>query len=384
MEWIEEFLKERKERSLLRELKVISYKENGFIYFNNKKFYDFSSNDYLGLAGHPKLKEIAKETIEKYGTSTSSSRLLNGTYKLHNLLEEKIASFKAKEASIVFNSGYQANLGIISALAKKGDVIFIDRLSHASIVDGVLLSGARFFRFNHNDLNHLKDLLDKNRNNFKNAFIITETIFSMDGDRAPLKEIVKLKEKYNCILMVDEAHATGIFGKTGSGVVEEENLTDNVELIMGTFSKALGGFGAYLACSLNIKKYLINTARSFIYSTSLPPQDIAINIKSIDLIKEEPYRRERLLENSRFFIEKLIEKNFITKSSSQIVPLIYNSASKTLEVAEKLKDLGYWVFAIRPPTVRENECRVRFSLSFYHSKELLEKLVEDLAGIERI
>jgi 7-keto-8-aminopelargonate synthetase-like enzyme len=221
---IDEFLKERREAGLLRCLRPVASRHNGKIIVEDKEYIDFSSNDYLGLSCHPGIIEAAKNAIDKFGASSSASRLLSGDLTLHHLLEEKIAQFKNKEAGLVFNSGYQGNLGIISTLFTKGDCIFSDRLNHASIIDGILLSGARFFRFQHNDIDHLKTLLKKERQKFKKAMVITETIFSMDGDKCLLKDIVGLKEKYNCEIMVDEAHATGIFGRNGSGMVEEQGL----------------------------------------------------------------------------------------------------------------------------------------------------------------
>jgi len=257
MDRINQFLQEREENNLLRALHPANFRKKGKIRLGGREYIDFSSNDYLGLSSHAHLLEAAKAALDAFGVSSSASRLLSGDLELHHELEEKTAAFKGKEKAMVFNSGYQANLGVISALCKRGDVIFSDRLNHASIVDGILLSGVRCFRFNHNDITHLESLLKKERRRFKEAFIISETVFSMDGDICPLKGLVELKEKYNCALYVDEAHATGIFGKSGSGLAEEEGLTEEIDFIMGTFSKALGGFGAYLACTKKTTEYLI-------------------------------------------------------------------------------------------------------------------------------
>ena len=379
---IEEFLKKRANEGLLRTLKPISYRREGRIYFNKKEYIDFSSNDYLGLSGHPKLIEEAKSAIDKFGTAACASRLMSGDLEIHHLLEEKISQFKNKEAALVFNSGYQANIGIISSLYGKRDCIFSDRLNHASIVDGILLSGAHFFRFQHNDTGHLETLLQKQRDKFNKALIITETIFSMDGDRFPLKDLVHLKDKYNCSIMVDETHATGIFGKNGSGIVEQEGLEKETDLIMGTFSKALGGFGAYLATSRKIIEYLINTCRSFIYSTALPPAIIACNLASIELIKEESYRRVNLLESAQYLREALKARGFQVLGDSQIIPLVIGENVKTVEFAKRLQEKGYWVLPIRPPTVPLGEARLRFSLSFYHNREILENLINDISSIK--
>ncbi|MDD5686559.1 MAG: 8-amino-7-oxononanoate synthase [Elusimicrobia bacterium] len=381
MNEIEDFLEKRKEQGLLRELHPITRKKNGHIWFNTEEYIDFSSNDYLGLAGHPNLINKSKEALDKYGTGSSASRLLSGDMEIYHILEDKVAKFKNKEAALIFNSGYQANIGIISSLFVKGDVIFSDRLNHASIVDGILLSGAKFFRFQHNDLNHLEHLLTKERQKYNKALIVTETIFSMDGDKPDLKGLVELKNRYNCQIMVDEAHATGIYGKNGSGIAEEEELSDKIDIVMGTFSKALGSFGAYIATSKKTVEYLINTCRSFIYSTALPPQIIACNLASIDLIKGEPFRREELLENAKYFYNELKSKKFEIRGNSHIVPVIIGDNTKTVEFAKRLQKKGYWVLPIRPPTVPTGESRLRFSLTFYHNKEVLQKLTNDITEI---
>ncbi|MCK4916985.1 MAG: 8-amino-7-oxononanoate synthase [Candidatus Omnitrophica bacterium] len=378
MEWIDEFLAVKKEKSLLRVLKPAHSKNRGLISFNNKEYIDFSSNDYLGLSGHLKLKDVLKKTTDIYGTSVCSSRLLSGDLELHHILEKKIAEFKHKDSALIFNSGYQANLGIISSICKKGDVIFSDRLNHASIIDGILLSGVKYFRYQHNDINNLEYLLKKERNKYKNGFIITESVFSMDGDSPKLDQIVRFKENYDCVLMVDEAHATGIFGENGAGLAEEQGVSGSIDLIMGTFGKALGGFGAYLACSKNVKQYLVNACRSFIYSTALPAHVIAVNLASLDLIKQEPYRREELLANADFFREILKNNGYQVKGSSQIVPLMVKDAEKAVSLSEELQSKGYWVLPIRPPTVPQGGSRLRFSITYYHKKEILENLFKDI------
>lgn len=381
MDAVEKFLLQREDKGLLRILRPADFRKGGKIYFGGKGFFDFSSNDYLGFSNHPRLKEAAQKAIENFGTSASASRLLSGDLKIFHQLEDAVAEFKGKEAAVVFNSGYQANIGIISALYGRGDAILCDRLSHASIIDGIALSGAKLFRFKHNDLEHLKSLLKKNSDKFKNRLIVTETIFSMDGDKSPLQELVEIKNKYRCNLLVDEAHATGIFGISGSGIVEQENLSQHVDLIMGTFSKALGSFGAYLACSEKIKQYLINTCSSFIYSTALPPAVIAANLESLNIISDEPQRRRMLLARADYFREKLQAAELDVRGSSQIIPLVVGDAEKTIEISELLKRDGYWVLPVRPPTVPTGESRLRFSLSFDHDRNVLRKLAERIIEI---
>jgi len=384
MDRIESFLQDKKNKDLSRTMYPASARGNGFIYFKDKRFVDFSSNDYLGLSNHPELKEASQKATHEFGTGSSASRLLSGSLELHKELEDKTAAFKNKENALVFNSGYQANVGIISSLCAKDDVIFTDRLSHASIIDGILLSKTKFFRFRHNDIGHLEGLLKKVRKKYKESLIITETIFSMDGDRAPLKGLVELKKRYDCRLMVDEAHATGIFGQYASGVVEEEGLAQDIDLIMGTFSKALGSFGAYLAASKKIIDYLINSCRSFIYSTALPPGIIAANLAALELIKKEFSRKKTLLENTAYLRSELKRRGFEVKGSSQIMPLIVKDTGKTITLSEGLKKRGYWVLPIRPPTVPEGESRLRFSLTYNHAKDMLKGIIDDICELESV
>ena len=305
---------------------------------------------------------------------------MTGDLELHHQLEEKVAAFKNKESALVFNSGYQANVGILSSLCGQGDVIFCDRLSHASLIDGALLSGARFLRFAHNDVEHLESLLKGHRPQFKKGLIITETIFSMDGDEAPLKGLVRLKEKYGCQLMVDEAHATGLFGARGAGVVEKEGLEDEVDLIMGTFGKALGGFGAYLAADGEVIEYLINTCRSFIYSTALPASVIASDLAALEVIGDEPLRRKKVLATAAYFRQGLKKHGFEVKGISQIVPVITGENAGAVAMARALQEKGYWVLPIRPPTVPEGQARLRFSVTVHHDEKLLRRLIDDLAA----
>ncbi len=383
MEYIEKFLHDRAEKGLLRVLQPASYRKNGRIYINGKEYVDFSSNDYLGFSSHPKLVEAAKQGLIRYGAGSSASRLLSGDLDIHHELEEEIARLKNKERALVFNSGYQANVGIISSFCAAGDAVFCDRLSHASIIDGICLSNARMFRFRHNDIGHLEDMLKKERHRFKNALIITETIFSMDGDRPDIKSLIALKVKYGCAIMVDEAHATGIYGPNGSGVVEDEGLTKEIDYIMGTFGKALGSFGAYLAASKSDIDYLINKCRSFIYSTSLPPAVVSANIAAIKLLDEEPHRRKGLLELAALLRNGLKAKGLDVRGCSQIVPLVKGNNEAVIALADFLKNKGYWAMPIRPPTVPEGESRLRFSVTFDHDKIMLMRLLNDIsdAGI---
>lgn len=368
---LEIFLNQQKKEQTLRTLNPIS----------NSKIIDFSTNDYLGLSKHPKLIATLQKETSKLGIGSTGSRLLSGDHKIFHQLEEEIAQFKQKEAGLILNSGYQANVGLIPALCSNDTTIFYDRLCHASLIDGILLSRSPSFRFKHNDLMHLETLLKKNRSKFKKACIITESIFSMDGDQALLKELVSLKKKYDCWMMVDEAHATGIYGKTGAGLIEELGLSNQIELILGTFSKALGSFGAYIATTQMIKKYLINTCRSFIYSTSLPLPIIAVNRESLKIIQQEPFRRSELLKNANFLRESLKKIGLTILGNSQIIPILIGDNQKTIDLSKKLLEKKFRIPPIRYPTVPKNTARLRISVSYLHSMKQLKNVIEQISKL---
>ncbi|MBU1599747.1 8-amino-7-oxononanoate synthase [bacterium] len=369
-------LEERRKRLWVRELHPAKQREKEKIFINDKWFINLSSNDYLGLSSHPRLISAQNKTAEIYGISVSSSRLLSGDFELHHRLEDEISSFVQKETALVFSSGYQTNIGVIPAVVKRGDAIFLDRLAHASIIDGARLSGAKIFRFRHNDIDHLKESLKKNRKDFKTCLIVTEALFSMEGDTPPIFEMVSLKESFSCILMVDEAHSLGVLGERGAGLCEDNSR--EIELLMGTFSKAIGGFGGYVACSTEMKDYLINSSRSFIYSTAPPLPVIAANIEGINLIKEEPWRRKELLAKARYLKETLLKNGLVAKGDFQILSVIFGNEKRTIDCAQHLVEEGFWSQAIRPPTVPEGGCRIRISVNFHHSYEVLDRLVKAL------
>jgi 8-amino-7-oxononanoate synthase len=378
---INHFLLTRKEQGLFRDLKPITNRRRSSISINNNSYIDFSSNDYLGLAENENLKEKAIKTLQEHGMGSTGSRLISGDYTITHKLEKETAKLKNKASSLLFNSGYQANVGIISCLLDKQDAIFADKYSHASLLDGIKLSGAKLFRFKHNNISHLEELLKKHRHKFSNALIITESIFSMDGDKAPLKEISQLKTKYNCLTLVDEAHATGLFGENGSGLVNETNTTTNTDLIVGTFGKALGGFGAYVACSEEIKHFLINSCRSFIYSTALPPAVSAWNLESINMLYKEPERRQSVLEKATILRKAIQDLGLATPSESQIVPIITGGINNTIPIAQAFTDAGYWVLPIRPPTVPKGQSRIRISINWHHSLDSIQSLIGTIRNI---
>ncbi len=374
MDRLESQLQQRRQQHRLRILRPVQRRQPGRLLREGRDLLDFSSNDYLGLSQHPHLRQAAAVALEQWGTGSAASRLLSGTLSLHQALEDAVAAFKHKEAALVFNSGYQANVGLLSGLCDKGDVVLADRLCHASLLDGLILSGARWHRFRHNDMNHLESLLQRH----KVQWVVTESVFSMDGDLAPLTDLVTLTQRHGARLLVDEAHATGVFGADGAGRVSEAGLSDQVDLIMGTFSKALGSFGAYVACSPILRDLLINTARSFIYSTALPPAVIAANQAALDVVRNEPQRRTRLLQMASGLRDALQQRSCRVIGESQIVPWVLGDDETVVRASGQLEEKGCCVPAIRPPTVSPGQARLRISLSAAHADRDLDILVQSI------
>jgi 8-amino-7-oxononanoate synthase len=343
---------------------------------------NFAANDYLGLSRHPALIEAARQATAQRGTGAGASRLITGTDSAVLALEEQLAAWKEKEAALVFSSGYSAALGTIPALAGKGDTIILDKLAHASLIDAARLSGATVRTFPHNDMARLEALLAKISPGKTRILVVTESIFSMDGDAAPLRELVELKDRCGASLLVDEAHATGLYGATGAGLVAEAGLSARVEIVMGTMSKALGSVGGYIAGSRALIDWLVNRARSFIYSTALPPGVIAASRAAVDLARgpEGAARRDRLRGNITHFHAGLPAawKNR-TLSMSAIQPLICGEASAALQLAATLREKGLLIPAIRYPTVPRNAARLRVTLSAAHSSKDIDALNEALA-----
>ncbi len=328
---------------------------------------DFSSNDYLALSEHPRVVEGSQKYLERYGAGSGAARLMSGNLDIHGQLEQAIAALKKKERALLFGSGYLANVGGIPALAGRDSLIFTDRLNHASIYDGCLLSRARLLRFRHNDLDHLENLLKKEKGG-KDALIVVESLYSMDGDICPLRELVDLKERYGCLLLVDEAHATGIYGPNGGGLLEEFGVSDRVDIAMGTFSKALGSYGAYIAASERLIEVMINRARSFIFSTALPPAVIGASLAAVELVRHHSELRTELDSRVRLFKECLTAGGIKSLGASQIVPVIVGDSGKAMGMAATLRQKGFYVTAVRPPTVPEGSSRLRFSITRHQSE----------------
>lgn len=366
-------LQEIKRQGLYRQLRHVEGEQGPTIFLDGQEVLNLSSNNYLGLANHPAIRAAAKEAIDRYACGSGASRLISGNMTLHLELEESIAKLKGAEAALVFNSGFQANVGLISTLVGEGGVIFSDALNHASIIDGCRLSRAEVLIYPHCDLDRLESDLRRTPKNSK-KLIVTETVFSMDGDIAPVREIADLASRYGAVVMVDEAHATGVFGTNGGGIVEEMGLGGQVLIQMGTLGKSLGGFGAYVAGSRNLRDLLINRCRSFIFTTSLPPVVIAMAKAAIDIIKKEPQRRRALRDNSQTLREGLERMGFsLGRSGSQILPLIVGDSAKCMNLAERLLQNGVFAQGIRPPTVPPGTSRLRIVPMATHTREQMEQ-----------
>jgi 8-amino-7-oxononanoate synthase len=342
------------------------------------------SNNYLGLADSPALIKASVEATERYGTSSGASRLVSGSMALHELLESEVAAFKRTEAALIFNSGYAANTGIIAALVGRGDVIFSDRLNHASIVDGALLSSARFIRYPHNDVSALEALLKKHRGATGRALIVTDAVFSMDGDIAPLRDIVALKKKYGTLLMVDDAHGSGVLGKNGSGTAELLGISGDVNILMGTFGKALGSYGAYAALSGELRELLINRARSFIFSTSLPPAVLGASLAALKIVRSAAGKnlRKNLASNADCFRLLLSEAGFkLPSGTTHIIPVLTEAAETTMRFSAMLFEEGIFAQGIRPPTVPAGTCRMRCTVMATHTRQDLEWAAASIASV---
>ncbi len=349
---------------------------------DNRNYINFSSNDYLGLSQHPMLIERAQEWAAQYGAGAGASRLVTGNLDVFTAIEEKISKFKGKESALIMVSGYQANVSVLPALFDKNvmgesPLVFSDKLNHASMHAGCAAAGVSQIRYRHNDMAHLKELLDKYQGTHAPKFILTESVFSMDGDLAPLDEIDALAKKHGCFVIVDEAHATGVLGQHGKG------LASKADLIIGTFSKAFGAFGAYVACSKGIKEYLVNKCNGLIYATALPPSVLGAIDAAVDLIPTMDKEREHLQNIAHSFRHEMMALGFDHgNSETQIVPLIIGDSNEALALSDQLKSQGFWATAIRPPTVPNNTARIRFAFSAVHSQENMEKLISALKNIK--
>ncbi len=380
-EFVED-LKQLRNKNLLRKLTCVEPSGNANINIKHQVYTNFSSNDYLGLSNHPEIVRAAVAALKKYGFGSGSSRLLSGTFPPHADLEERIAKFKKTEAALVFNTGYAANTGIIPVIAGADTVIFSDELNHASIVDGTRLANAGVMVYRHRDINHLESLLRKSLNSksARRRLVISDTVFSMDGDIAPLNDLTLMCERYGAILMIDDAHGTGVLGKTGRGALEHFGIKADNIIQMGTLSKAAGCYGAFVAGRKDLIDLLISRARSFIYSTSLPPAVAAAGCKAMDIIDSKSVRlRERLWKNRKRLYTGLEYMGFDTLGSeTPIIPVLTGDAKNALKLGAYLYENRIFAPAIRPPTVPEDRCRIRFSVNAGHTDEDIDRVLEVL------
>lgn len=374
-------LREVEQRGLYRQMRLVAGEQDSTVILNGREVLLLSSNNYLGIANHPALKHAAQHAIEEYGCSAGASRLISGHMTLHQQLETKIAAFKHAEAALVFPSGYHANVGTISALLGPGDTVFSDALNHASIIDGCRLSRAEINVFRHCDVTHLEELLAESPAS-GHRLIVTDSIFSMDGDVAPLAEIVALARRYDAWVMVDEAHGTGVFGARGAGLVDELGLEDDIDIHMGTLGKALGGFGAYVAGSHELIAWLINRARSFVFTTGIPPAVAATAMAALDIVTTEPERRRQLWDNATFLRDGLTALGYtVGPTQSPILPVIIGDATKTMTVASALLERGVWAHGIRPPTVPVGTSRLRVTPIATHTQSQLVAALDAFAHV---
>lgn len=370
-------LDQLRSQNLLRVLRQVDSPQIPRALLEGAPVLNFSSNDYLGLASHPELIEASAQAMARFGFGSGASRLISGSLGPHQELEKSIARFKRTEAALVFSSGYATALGAITSLVTRNDIIIIDRLAHASIVDAARLSGAVLRVFPHNDCDALEKILARYESRDRDQqkiLIVTESLFSMDGDIAPLKELVELKERFGAWLMVDEAHATGLFGETRGGLVQQFGLTGAIEVQMGTLGKAVGGAGGFIAGSEILIQYLVNRARSFIFSTAMPPANSAAAAKGLDLIAGPvgQARLERLRRNIALFSD--LTGRPPAAQHSPIFPWMLGAEEKALDTAARLRELGIFVPAIRYPSVGLGEARLRITFSAAHSLEEVERL----------
>ena len=344
---------------------------------NNQEFIMMASNNYLGLTHDLRVQQAAKYAVEQYGTGSGGARLTSGTFPLFNELELGIADFKHTEQALVFNTGYMANVGTITALMNKNSIIISDELNHASIIDGCRLSGARIERYNHKDIEHAEHILKNYKSSHK--MIITDGVFSMDGDIAPLDKLYELGKEYNALLMVDDAHSTGVLGN-GRGTAHHFGLTD-VDVQLGTLSKALGSVGGYVAGRKELIEYLVNYSRSFIFSTALSPADIGAALEALTIVKNEPLVVEQLNENTAYMANKLQSMGIECDDETPIFPIIVGDNERALSLAYELELRGIITTAIRPPTVPVGESRLRMTVTAAHSQEQLDYVANTLRDL---
>ena len=382
LDFLKEKIEELKEKGMYTKIRVLESEQGAWVTINGRKMLNLSSNNYLGLISKRELKEKAKEAIDKFGVGSGAVRTIAGTNLLHIELEKKLAEFKGAEAVILLQSGILANMATIPLIVGEGDLIFSDELNHASIIDGCRLSKAEIVRYKHIDMNDLKNKLEEYKDHKGRKLIVTDGVFSMDGDIAPLPEIVELAEKYNAITMVDDAHGEGVLGEGGRGILNYFHLEGKVDIDVGTLSKAFGVIGGYVAGSKILIEYMKQRARPFLFSTSITPADTAALIEAVDILTRSDELVKKLWENSKYIKEKLKNAGFdIGHSQTPITPVIIGDEKKTSKMADRLNEEGVFVQGITYPTVPLGKARIRVMVSAIHSKEDLDFGIEKFIKI---
>ncbi|HLT41285.1 MAG TPA: pyridoxal phosphate-dependent aminotransferase family protein [Sphingobacteriaceae bacterium] len=367
-----------KERGLYPYFRSIESAQDTEVIINGSKVLMFGSNSYLGLTNHPKIKQAAKDAIDKYGTGCAGSRFLNGTLDIHLELEERLAAYVGKEASVLFSTGFQVNLGVISCLLDRNDYLILDESDHASIIDGSRLSFSRTIKYSHNDMDDLRKKLGRLPEEAA-KLIVVDGIFSMEGDLVNLPEIVKIAEEFGANIMIDDAHSLGVIGKNGSGTASHFGLTDQVDLIMGTFSKSLASLGGFIAADKETIEFVKHRARSLMFSASMPPASVASVIAALDIIEAEPERITKLWENTNYSKKLLLEAGFdIGPTESPILPVYIRDNDKTFKITNILHNNGIFVNPVVSPAVASNDSLIRFSLMATHTFEQIEEAVDKL------
>ena len=378
MDFLQDYLQEIRQKNLYRQTTVYEPVDAAHVKLDGKICLSLASNNYLGLTHHPEVLAAAVEAVIKYGTGSGSARLITGTHPYYAELENELAAFKSTEAAMLFNTGYMANIGAISALMGRDDVIFSDELNHASIIDGCRLSKARTVIFRHSDMDHLSQCLAETSYAGR-RLIVVDGVFSMDGDIAPLEEIVNLAKKYAAMTMVDDAHATGVLGQ-GRGTAAHLGLEGRIDIQMGTLSKALGAEGGYVAGKRRLIDYLVNKARSFIFSTALAPASVAAALAALRLITEQPELIDKLRRNTSFMRDGLTAAGLqVADGITPIIPVIVGKADLALQLSEELRHSGLIITAIRPPTVPEGKSRLRITVSAAHEQTELAAAIDKIA-----
>ena len=385
LNWIEQQLQHLESNDLLRRLATReSPPVAGLVQIDGQQFINFGSNDYLGIAASEEMVNAVNHYVSQLGWGAGASPLVNGRGTLHRRLEQELADFEETEAALLFPTGYAANVGTICSLVGKSDVVFSDELNHASIIDGCRLSGAQVLVYRHNDMDHLESLLTESKSSAGRRLIVTDGLFSMDGDLAPVPKLVELAQRFDAMLMVDEAHATGVFGDQGRGVCEHFGIEQQVDVRVGTLSKALGSLGGFIVGPQSLIDWVCNRARTYVFSTAQPEAIAGASLAALKIVREQPQRRERLLELANRLRGQLSELGFETgNSESQVIPILVGESELAVNMSKQLRAKGIYIPAIRPPSVPSGNARLRLSLSSDHTDAQIDSLVSVLKQLFR-